>query len=324
MHECINMKQMISILIATKNRDKDLANCLNSILKNKRVDFEILVLDQSSNQLSKLLCDGINNKKIRYYHLQNMGKSVSLNTGIQKAKGNILAFTDDDCIVSHNWLNTIDKTFSENKDASAIFGKSLPYKKEVNNNLICPSIFTSDSKRILTKAVYHASNIGFGNNMAIKKQNKNHEFYFSNWLGPGTSAYAAEDADIALRFLTNKKKIVYDPKILVFHNRWLSPQENYQQLLKYLCGETACYGYYYFLGHSFAKSIVKNNFKDSLYKFKYLIKKYCLQNKDSNEPIFLGTFFLELFFRTKGLIIGFINSLKFKIKIFFKNYFNYF
>ena len=87
MHNCINMKQMISVLIATKNRDEDLAKCLNSILKNKKTDFEILVLDQSSNQLSKLLCDDINNKRVRYYHLQNKGKSVALNVGIKKAKG---------------------------------------------------------------------------------------------------------------------------------------------------------------------------------------------------------------------------------------------
>lgn len=324
MYECINMRQMISVLIATRNRNEDLAKCLSSILKNKKVNFEILVMDQSSNQLSKLLCDDINDKKIRYYHLQNVSKSFALNTGIKKAKGNILAFTDDDCIVSHHWLNTIDKIFLENKDASVIFGKSLPYKKETNNNLICPSIFTSDSKRIFTKPVYHASNIGFGNNMAIKRQKITHELFFSDWLGPGTSAYAAEDADIALRFLINKKKIVYDPKMLVFHNKWLTPKENYQQFLKYLCGETACYGYYYFLGHSFAKSIVKNNFKDSLYQFKYLIKKHCLLYKNSNEPIFVGTFCLELFYRTKGLIIGLINSLKFKIKLFFKNCFNYF
>jgi len=311
------MKQMISVLIATKNRDEDLAKCLNSILKNKKTDFEILVLDQSSNQLSKLLCDDINNKRVRYYHLQNKGKSVALNVGIKKAKGNIFAFTDDDCIVPNNWLDTINKIFLENKKASMIFGKSLPYKGKKNSNLICPSIFTSDAKRVLVKPVYHASNVGFGNNMAIKKQKKNYNLFFSNWLGPGTSAYAAEDADIVLRFLINKKWIVYDPRMLVFHNRWLTPKENYQQLLKYLCGETACYGYYYFLGYSFAKPIIKNNFQDSLYKFKYLIKKYCLLDKDNNEKIFVGTFFLELFFRTKGLIIGLINSLKFRIKLLF-------
>ncbi len=142
-----------------------------------------------------------------------------------------------------------------------IFGKSLPYKGKKNSNLICPSIFTSDAKRVLVKPVYHASNVGFGNNMAIKKQKKNYNLFFSNWLGPGTSAYAAEDADIILRFLINKKWIVYDPRMLVFHNRWLTPKENYQQLLKYLCGETACYGYYYFWDIHLPNRLLKITFK---------------------------------------------------------------
>lgn len=305
---------MISVLIATKNRNNDLANCIHSILQNKTANFEIIILDQSTNKLSKLVCGNFNNQKIRYFHVKNGGKSSALNFGIEKAKGEILAFTDDDCIVSNNWLKTINKIFFENKQSAIIFGKSLPYKKKANKNLICPSVFSKNSKSVINKPVYHASNIGFGNNMAIRNQN-NKNLFFSNWLGPGSSAYAAEDAEIALRFLINKQIIVYDPKLLVFHNRWLTSKENYQQFLKYVCGEMACYGYYYFLGHSFAKPIFKKNLKDSVNKFKYLIKKHCLFRKNYNEQIFVGTFFLELLYKIKGIGIALINSIKFSIKV---------
>lgn len=299
---------MISILIATKNRSESLLLCLESIFKNKGITFEILILDQSTDDKTQLLIKKIKNKSLRYFQVEQKGKSFGLNIGIKKAKGNILAFTDDDCIVTNNWLLTIQNIFQKDKDIAMLFGKSLPYKGKSDSNLICPAVFSKDSAAFITKPVFHAENIGFGNNMAIKTSN-NHLF-FCTWLGPGSIGHAAEDAEIALRFLINKKKIKYDSNLLIYHNKWLTPAENFKQNLKYLCGETACYGYFYFQRFLFAKPIIKNNFSDSYQKLKILIKERLGFRHSRPKSISINSTFLELFFRLKGLVIGLFFALK--------------
>ena len=304
---------MISVLIATKDRNEDLSRCLKSILKNQYTDFEILVLDQSHSELSLCLIKKINNKKIRYYHIPKKGKSGALNYGIKEARGKILAFTDDDCIVSDNWLSTISSVFEQNKQIEMLFGKSLPYKKAAHKKLICPAVFSLNSSHIVSKPSHHAIDIGFGNNMALRKKLDQKDQFFNTWLGPGSIAYAAEDADIALRFLINKKKIKYDSRLLIFHNKWLTPKQNFYQSLRYLCGETACYGYYSFKGYEFAKLVIKNNFDDSFSKVKKLISKIVNLQKIDKRAISPYAIFLELIFRIRGLIIGFIFATKSKL-----------
>jgi len=263
---------------------------------------------------TQLLIKDLKNKKINYQQIKITNKSRALNIGIQKAQGDILAFTDDDCIVNNDWLSKIENAFNTNPNIAMLFGKSLPYKKTNHKNLVCPSVFTDDSDHIISQPVFHATSIGLGNNMAIKKSSSKKNLFFSTWLGPGSIAHAAEDAEIALRFLINKKKIKYDAKVLVFHNRWLNPTENFNQFLKYLCGETACYGYYFFQGYSFAKPIIKNNFKDSFQKFKFVLKKILSFKNNQLNSVSARSTLLELFFRIKGLTIGLGHAIRNKLK----------
>ncbi len=303
---------MISVILATKDRSEHLARCLDSIIKNSEINFEILVIDQSRNNLSEIVAKTFKKSKIIYHHLNKAKKSEALNLGISMAKGNILAFTDDDCIVSHNWLYSIKKTFQEDKKIKMLFGKSMPYQEKKHPNLVCPSVFTMDSDHVISKPTFHAEKIGFGNNMAIRRDSLlDKSIYFASWLGPGSAAHAAEDAEISLRMLMSGNKIRYNSKILVFHNKWLNEKESFTQMLQYLCGETACYGYYFFKGHAFTKRIIWYNFNDSKNKFKKLLK-IMLQKGDVNLQDWIKVF-RELFFRSKGMMIGFIQSKKIQL-----------
>lgn len=243
---------MISVVIASRNRQKKLLKCVGSILKNRHLNFEVIIVDQTKSPLK----NSIQNSCVRYFHKPGKGKSKALNIGISKARGNILAFTDDDCIVSEAWLNSIDKFFKQHRDVDAVFGQTFPYEPNINKGLICPCTNKFKKLEFFKKPTFHM-NIGFGNNMAIKKQAFVQFGNFKEWLGPGSIGSNAEDAEFILRLLTNKKTVGRNPLMIVFHDNWLNQEKMANLYKSYVCGEIACYGYYSIKGYAFAREVIK-------------------------------------------------------------------
>ena len=158
-------------------------------------------------------------------HMKQKGKTRALNTGIKAARGNICAFTDDDCIPDTKWLENIVHIFRTNPMISGVFGKTLPYRPNLHPNLICPCTFNKPQKRIITKPHRHWEDIGFGNNMAFKKATLEKIGLFKTWLGPGSVGSNCEDGELAQRALIRGYSIGYNPHMIVYHNKWLTPAE---------------------------------------------------------------------------------------------------
>ncbi len=251
---------MISVIIATKHRKQDLIRCLKALAKSSWKDFEVIIIDQST---TPALVSQVH-VNIRYVHEPGSGKSNALNIATRIARGDILAFTDDDCIVSPHWLSSIKKQFDKDPNVLAVFGNTFPYRPKNHTLQVCPSVFVTRRVRMFKKPLLHSKYIGFGNNMAFRKSVFDSFGPFKTWLGPGSLGSNAEDAEFALRVLTAGGKIVSTPQSIVYHNRWVTPTAMRQLELSYVCGEMACYSYYYFRHFPFAAKIVYANIRDSV------------------------------------------------------------
>lgn len=298
-----------SIIIATKNRPQNIASCLQSLLTSAMTPREILILDQSEGDQTKQAISAISHTAIQYFKLDSSGKSNALNYGIMRARGNILIFTDDDCIASTNWIATIQQSFKRFPEISAVFGKTLPYQPSQHKNQICPCTFINNKQAIISKPCAHYKHIGFGNNMAIRKSAFDSIGNFKQWLGPGSIGSNAEDAEMALRLLIKGHKILYNPKAVVYHNKWLTPTQMNAQTLSYICGETTCYGYFHFQGHAFASAVVWDNIKDSYYKIKNILKTVLLLRWNKTLIHAISDTGIEILYRGRGLLIGFVYTL---------------
>ncbi len=291
----------ITVIINTNGkRKKRIKNCLLSIKENSFRDFDILVVQQC---LQKITLKGVRNINVAL-----KGVGYAKNQGIKRTQGQIIVFTDDDCIVDKDWLKNIYLSFKKHKDIAGVFGKVLPYKPQSNKDKICPCTFLKNKKKFITKPCFHIKNIGFGNNMAFKREVFDKVGFFKNWLGPGSIGSNAEDAEFVLRVLFNNYKILYNPKIKAWHNRWLTNQELKKQKMSYLCGEVACYSYFAFQGKKFAQKIIINDLKELYWKLRKAIKYLIFFRKGS-----LSLFILrmkEIYFCLRGLIVGFYFSRK--------------
>lgn len=296
-----SMNNKISIIICSLG-NKSLFQTLHSIQLLRHKPFEVIVILQRSPKMYKnLLLSHFS--KTQIYHLNSTGLSRARNFGISKAKGDIITFTDDDCIVHPDWTKNIYFHFLSYPHIMCISGSVYPYKPKNHPQSFCPCIITKTVRKKITKPMYHATHIGYGNNISFRKEIFQKIGTFKTWLGPGAIGQNADDAEMFLRILTNGYDIHYDPRIKVYHNKWLNPEEMQHQQLLYECGELACYGYYYFQGYSFTKPILERNIRQFILRYNDLFNLF-IRWKARGLLLQIYHLFIDLYYHIKGISIG--------------------
>jgi len=114
-------RTFFSIVIAARNEEKTIIDCLNSILNQAYPisKYEILISDDaSSDQTVLLVKEFIKNNAFCSIQLiesngVHEGKKKSLKRAVDKSKGDYLLFTDADCTAGMNWLNEMDSILSK-------------------------------------------------------------------------------------------------------------------------------------------------------------------------------------------------------------------
>ena len=141
-----NLNQLtpfISIIIPTYNRPKQLATCLESLTKldYPRDSFEVIVVDDGSKtQLESVVNPFSGQLDITLIRQINNGAASARNTGAKQAKGQFIAFTDDDCMPSADWLRAIAARF-KNAPESLIGGRTI--------NILSNNIFSTASQHLI-------------------------------------------------------------------------------------------------------------------------------------------------------------------------------
>ena len=106
---------IISIITPVYNAERHLKHCINSILAQKQVDWELLLIDDGSIDESGHICDyyAQNDQRIHVVHKENGGASSARNVGLDRAKGDWICFIDADDTVSEEY---VPLHFEENVD----------------------------------------------------------------------------------------------------------------------------------------------------------------------------------------------------------------
>ena len=94
----------LSVLICTRNRPEKLRRAVASVLANSASNFELIVVDQSTDQLSAEVMASFGDDRIRYLRTPTVGLAISRNIAIRAARADTLVFTDDDCVCDREWL----------------------------------------------------------------------------------------------------------------------------------------------------------------------------------------------------------------------------
>ncbi len=206
----INISPFISIIIPAKDNNPYLEECISHCKKLDYSHYEIIILPDNSLPT--------NWEDVKVVPTGPIGPSEKRDKGIKKAKGEILAFLDDDAFPSPDWLKNAARHF-QNKEVAAVGGPA-----------VTPPTDTLKQK---ASGFVYSSFLGGGNyryrylptslrevddyptcNLLVRKPILEELGGFGSLFWPG------EDTVLCLN-ITQKlgKKIVYDPSVLVYHHR---------------------------------------------------------------------------------------------------------
>ena len=226
---------LVTIAVCTRNRANDLDQCLEAIYQLDYINLDILVIDNApSDNRTQLL---LKNKypQIRHITEPRPGLNWARNRAISEARGEIIAYTDDDVMVDKRWINELVALFVENPEVMAATGLVVPFEMETESQVLFEMYggfgrgFERKWFRITGKKVPWAllgtGQFGTGANMAYRRCVFDRIGYFDPALDVGTVTNGGGDLEMFFRILKERYTLVYEPAAFVRHRHRRSYKE---------------------------------------------------------------------------------------------------
>lgn len=336
---------LVSIIIPMYNSEKYISKCINAILNQSFNNFEVIIIDDGSNDNSKKIVEFTikDDNRFKMIYQKNLGVSEARNVGIHNAKGKYIIFIDSDDWIEKNYIEKLVNNIEEkNADFAWCDWMVHEHKKKYRNCI--SSNLNKESK--VNDLIIHFINSRSGGapwgKIYLKEiiNNKNIKFK--------SNIPYAEDYLFNLEFLAHAQKVVYINEALINYNclkigEGSKKREDYdeiqlkvEKLKEKIISEKYCFDNKYdtLLNTQYFKvcclSIIntKNlnlSFEETKSKINDIINKFNIVNRLSLNKINLGNLsFREIimYFLIKNkmitlltLIIMYKKIIKIKIKI---------
>ena len=222
----------VSVIVSTHDRPELIESCLHSLLAIQYPRYEIIIVDNAptTNATAALVQQSYAAMpQVRYVREDRPGLSWARNCGTRAARGEIVAFTDDDVVVDPYWLAELVRAFDSADDVACVTGLGLPLELETAtqflfeehgafNNGFSRRIFDMKENRPKNPLhPYTVGRFGAGASMAFRATFLRDVGGFDPALGTGSLARGGEDLAIFFQVMTRGYKLVYEPASLLYH-----------------------------------------------------------------------------------------------------------
>lgn len=198
----------VSVVVCSYNGGATLQSCLESLMNLEYPDFEVFLIDDGSTDDTPKIAEDY--PQVVYHRQENRGLGVARNVGAELSSGDIVAYTDSDCVVDEHWLYYLVDAM-ESQEAEAIGGLNLSPENDgwvakcVNASPGNPAHVMLDDQR--------AEHVP-GCNMAFRR----HVLIGLGGFDP-QFRQAGDDVDICWRMLDANLNIGFAPAAVVWHHR---------------------------------------------------------------------------------------------------------
>ena len=215
---------IITVLIPTYHRTRDLVRCLEALRDQSRAADEILLVvrDTDSETRDLLARREHSTLPLRTVEVMEPGSGTARNAGLATAQGEIIAFTDDDSAPRPDWLARIEKHFLADPEVGGVGGRDwIYYDDQVNNG----------AREIVGKVRWfgriianHHLGVGGprevdilkGVNMSYRRAALHHIRFDERLLEAG-GVQSVEDYLFSMEVKRAGWKLIYDPAVAVDH-----------------------------------------------------------------------------------------------------------
>lgn len=227
----------LSVLVCTRNRPEDLALALPGILAQDYPNYEVVLIDQSTDDRSEQWVNAHcrHDPHLRYIRTATVGLSIARNLALTEARNELCAFTDDDTEVPADWLRRIAETFAAHPEAGVVFSPvHVPPDLIGTPGLRFPSFYFEDARPLRYKEIY-----GMGANMAMRKSVWEKAGAFDPMLGPGAPLPGSDEHDWLYRAHLAQTTILLEPNNPILHRAFRKEEEWNGLTRKYAYGDAA-------------------------------------------------------------------------------------
>ncbi|KES08028.1 glycosyl transferase family 2 [Streptomyces toyocaensis] len=241
-----------SVVVATRERAGQLARALDSLLAQDHPRFEIVVVDNAPvTDGTRDLVERAYGERVRYVCEPVPGLAIAHNTGLAAARGEVVAFTDDDVIADPRWLTELTAPFAADPRLGCATGLILPARLRTPAQVLLESHggfakgFTPttydpwDPPRDEPLFPFTAGRFGSGANMAFRTRVLRAVGGFDPATGAGTPARGGDDLYGFVRVLAEGHRLHYTPYALVWHHHRRTWADLETQAYGYGAGLTA-------------------------------------------------------------------------------------
>jgi glycosyltransferase involved in cell wall biosynthesis len=218
----------ITVILCTYNRCQSLANTLEDVVASRvenPIEWEVLVVDNNSTDSTREVVKDFSRRypgRLRYLFEPQQGKSYALNTGVREARGDVLAFVDDDVAVEPTWLQNLTAPLNSEKWAGTGGRTLLP------GAFSAPEWMTMDGPDNQGDVLAALFDLGpepcelnrppYGANMAFRREVFERHGLFRTDLGPQPgNEIRSEDTEFGRRLMAAGEKLGYEPSAVAYH-----------------------------------------------------------------------------------------------------------
>ncbi len=200
------MDSLVSVIIPNRNGAGTIGNCLAAALASQHINFEIVVVDDASEDNSVEVIEGYPCKLVRL--VQHGGAARARNAGAAHSRGQILFFTDADCLLQPDTLALAAETFAR-AGANAIIGgtyTAAPYDRRFFSRF--QSIFINHLETRRAPAADYIATHALAMDASVFRSNRG----FAEDVRP-----ILEDVEFSHRLRRAGCRLVMNPAIRVRH-----------------------------------------------------------------------------------------------------------
>ena len=265
----------VSVIVCTNRNDRyqDFIDGVNSLLSQTYRDTEIIVVVDGNKELYKRIVEyhksNLNTNLKILLNQENLGLSESRNRGIKEAKGDIIAFFDDDAVADKDWINELVKMYIEH-DAIAVGGKLLPKWIAKKPNFLPEEYYwlIGATHKGFPEKITEVRNT-FGSNISFKANVIKALGGFKREMGikEGKRGFLqGEEVELCAR-MRHKfgRGVIYNPRAVVHHKIF-----DYRIKLQFLLKRAFWQGY--------SKKAMKKLVRDSMYEERGFLKNLVVKS----------------------------------------------
>lgn len=221
---------LVTVAVCTRDRVADLKRCLDSLIRLDYPSLDILVVDNAPGNDATERLIRTTYPSVRYVCEPRPGLDWARNRAIIEARGEIIAYTDDDVVVDSGWVKALATVFAENPEVMAVTGLVVPYELDTNAQILFEKhggfgrgferkwyrVDCEGGERAATR-YGGTGKFGTGANMAYRRNLFDQIGYFDPALDVGTVTNGGGDLEMFFRVLKEGYTLVYEPGAVVRH-----------------------------------------------------------------------------------------------------------